>query len=111
MNTRGETNRNLNYSRYFKSDPISKRKYERSSDIGVRDWFLNNVNWLFYDIDRNKAWKEPNLNRFMNIVSDARRVPKPDFTPQKILDNKKVPKPEKVSSANLDQTQGFDYMA
>lgn len=111
MNTRGETNRPLNYSRYFKHDPISQKKYERSSDIGVRDWFMNNVNWLFYDIDRNKAWKEPNLNRFMNIVSDARRVPQPDFKPQKILDNKNIPKPEKVDPANMDEAGDFEYMA
>jgi len=37
---------------------------------------MNNVNWLFYDVDRNQDYKDPNKNQFMNVVND-KRTPAP----------------------------------
>jgi len=68
MNVRGDTQYPLNWSRYYNHKALNKNRYERTDGMTMKDWFLNNVNWLFYDIDRNAAYKDPNQNRFMNVV-------------------------------------------
>ena len=120
MNVRGETERPLNWSRYFKQAELSKTKMNRQDkNVQVKDWFMNNVNWLYYDIDRNAAWKEPNLNRFMNIVADARHVPEANFKPQKLLVEKSNGKPrgaeprlevKPTSSAEKIDSAPFKFM-
>lgn len=68
MNVRGDTQFPLNWSRYYNHKPLNKNRYERTDGLTMKDWFLNNINWLFYDIDRNAAYKDPNQNRFMNVI-------------------------------------------
>lgn len=80
----GNTERPLNWSRYYKYPALSADRFERSDKLTVKDWFLNNINWLFYDVDRNQAYKDPNANRFMNIIGDSRQ-PQSSYTPQRLI--------------------------
>lgn len=80
----GRTERPLNWSRYYKHPSLNKDRYQRSDKLTVKDWFLNNVNWLFYDVDRNAYYQDPNSNRFMNIIGD-KRAPQPTFKPQRLV--------------------------
>lgn len=90
----GRTERPLNWSRYYKHPSLNKDRYQRSDQITAKDWFLNNVNWMFYDVDRNSNYQDPNLNRFMNVIDDSRR-PQPGFKPQRLLqDSSLVPTQE-----------------
>lgn len=76
----------LRYSRYYGHPFLSKNRYEiNKHGVTAKDWFSNNINWMFYDIDRNYNYRDPNLNRFMNIIDDNRQ-PKSSYSPQRLLD-------------------------
>ena len=86
VNSLGQTNRNLNYSRYFQNKPPHEVRYERTAETTVKDWFFNNINWLFWDIDKNRSIHNPDINRYMNIVGELEPTPNPSFKPMKLLD-------------------------
>lgn len=71
INVLEETQRPLNYSRYYGHPALSKNQFERTNDVSVKDWFFNNINWMFYDIDKNALYKDPQANRFMNIIDQT----------------------------------------
>ena len=73
----------LQYSKYYNHPFMSKSKYEiNNHGVTVKDWFMNNINWLFYDVDRNSNYRDPNKNRFLNIVEPK---PQPKFEAQTLL--------------------------
>lgn len=85
INSRGETNVSLPYAQYTHNNHLdeanvfsTERTYERENNITIKDWFLNNINWIFDDIDRNAMWRynDPNQNRFLNIIENKGVVPK-----------------------------------
>ena len=105
MNVKGETERPLMYSRYFKQDPLAKANMEKTKpgqQVKARDWFVNNVNWMFYDINRNEAYKDPNQNRFMNIIENQRVTPEANFRPQRLLSDAHANREKKVPEPRLD---------
>lgn len=65
----GNTAKDLNWSRYFKHPQLSSEdSATRTDSISVKNWFMDNVNWMFTDVDRNTAIQNPDQNRFMNII-------------------------------------------
>ena len=71
INVLEQTERPLNWSKYYNHPSLAKDRLERTETSTIKDWFLNNINWLFYDIDRNAAYKDPQKNRFMNIIDQT----------------------------------------
>tara|TARA_R100001163_G_C5068494_1_gene208943 strand:- start:12411 stop:13931 length:1521 start_codon:yes stop_codon:yes gene_type:complete len=91
INRLEDTVKPLNWSRYYGHQSLAKDRYERTNDVSIKDWFMNNINWMFYDIDRNASYRDPNRNRFMNVL-DQNNVAKlrssagikPGFTAQRL---------------------------
>jgi hypothetical protein len=92
-------------------DAAPVKKYERTNNIGIKDWFFNNVNWLFYDIDRNANYKNPNVNRFMNIISDTNRSAEANLKTEGTIIPKATGEPKGTSNVASNEEPGnFAYM-
>jgi hypothetical protein len=77
INVLEETQRPLNYSRFYGHRALSNNRMERTNDLTAKDWFFNNINWMFNDVDRtNSLYANPQANRFMNIIdqTNAERI-------------------------------------
>jgi hypothetical protein len=87
IDTHGNTERSLNYSRYYKHPDINSDRLQRADNVTAKDWFFNNINWLFNDVDRtNNAYKDPNKNRFMNVIGEG-RTSRASFKPQRLFED------------------------
>lgn len=84
MDVRGNTERPLNWARYYKHPALNEsgeRFQSSEQQTSTKDWFYNNMNWLFTDVDRhNAAYKDPNQNRFLNIIDGQR----PSNSPKRV---------------------------
>lgn len=112
INSRGQTDVSLGYAQYAPNNKLdegnvfsTERTYERTNEVTVKDLLWNNINWLFYDIDRNAMWRynDPNQNRFLNIITNKVEVPKQPTLESKSLmaddfatGKKSIPQPSGV---------------
>jgi hypothetical protein len=71
INVLEETQRPLNFSKYYGQRALSDNRYERTNDVSVKDWFFNNINWMFNDVDKNALYRDPQRNRFLNIIDQT----------------------------------------
>lgn len=72
INVLEETQRPLNYSRFYGHRALSNNRMERTNELTAKDWFFNNINWMFNDVDRtNSLYANPQANRFMNIIDQT----------------------------------------
>jgi hypothetical protein len=116
MNSKGEFEGNLNFTSYKNpptdGDKQTVKRYERTPNITVRDWFLNNVNWMFNDIEPSSGYKNPNINRFLNIVQNNDRSTEPTMTSQPLVipNAPKIKTPQNAEENEQETPAPTSYM-